>query len=212
MEVWEIILLALALSMDACAVAMTNGMTNSKLNKKQAVLIGFLFGLFQMMMPLLGFYISGLLADAFLDTFEKISAWVSFILLAFLGIKMLWEGGCECVEKHKMTAAGTRSNEICPCACEKKLTFPKLIMQAIATSIDALAVGVTLQMAAISKTGLALGAWGATGAIGIVTFALSWTAVYIGKLIGDRLSDKAELIGGVVLLGIGIKILIEGLL
>ncbi len=198
--------------MDACAVAMTNGMTNPKLNKKQALLIGLLFGLFQMMMPLLGYYITGVIADAFLGMFKKISAWVSFALLAFLGIKMLWEGGCECREKHKTAAAGTCSIEKGSCSCEKKLTFGKLVLQAIATSIDALAVGVTLQMAAISKTGLALGSWGATGVLGGITFALAWAAVYVGKLIGDKLSDKAELVGGMVLLGIGVKLLLEGLL
>ena len=82
----------------------------------------------------------------------------------------------------------------------------------MATSIDALAVGVTLKMAAISEMGLALGVWGATGVIGAVTLALSVAAVYIGKKVGNKLADKAGLLGGIVLLGIGIKILIEGLL
>ena len=84
-------------------------------------------------------------------------------------------------------------------------------MQAIATSIDALAVGVTLQMAALS-TGLSLGAWGATGVIGVITMGLSFGAVFIGKLIGNKLADKAEFIGGLVLVGIGVKILLDGLL
>ena len=83
--------------------------------------------------------------------------------------------------------------------------------QAIATSIDALAVGVTLQIARLNG-GLALGAWGASGLIGIITLGLALTAVYIGKLIGNKLADKAGIFGGLVLLGIGIKILIEGLL
>ena len=88
----------------------------------------------------------------------------------------------------------------------------QLTIQAVATSIDALAVGVTLQMAAISETGLALGVWGATGVIGIVTLGLSVAAVYIGKKMGNKLADKAGLFGGIVLLAIGIKLLIEGLL
>jgi putative Mn2+ efflux pump MntP len=82
-------------------------------------------------------------------------------------------------------------------------------LQALATSIDALAVGVTLQMAALSPAGLALGAWGATGVIGVITLGLSVGAVYIGKAIGDKLADKAGLFGGVVLVAIGLKILIE---
>ena len=92
------------------------------------------------------------------------------------------------------------------------MTIKKLSLQAIATSIDALAVGVTLQMATLTETGLAGGVWGATAIIGVVTLALSFGAVYVGKAIGDKLADKAGLFGGLVLLGIGIKILIEGLL
>ena len=95
---------------------------------------------------------------------------------------------------------------------EKEVRIGKLFLQAIATSIDALAVGVTLQMAALSPQGLALGVWGATAVIGITTVILAVGAVYIGKFIGDKLTDKAELFGGLVLLAIGVKILIESLI
>ena len=88
----------------------------------------------------------------------------------------------------------------------------QLLMQAIANSIDALAVGVTLQLASISEAGLSLSVWGATGIIGILTFALSFGAVYIGKLVGGKLADKASVFGGVVLIAIGLKILIESFL
>lgn len=219
MGVWEVLLLGVALSMDACAVGMTNGMTNPKLKVKGALLIGGLFGFFQFLMPLIGYYITGVIANAFLDTFEAISAWVSFILLAFLGGKMIFECVLEwmnakrekavcqtCFEdgdEVKTTEAGMRSLE--------NLSFGKLILQAIATSIDALAVGVTLQMAAISQ-GLAMGAWGSTLTIGVTTFILSTGAVYIGKAIGDKLADKASFIGGLVLVAIGLKILLEGIL
>ena len=204
MQVWEVVLLSVALAMDACAVAMTNGMTDSKMSAYKAVLIGVFFGFFQFLMPLLGYYITGVIADAFLSTFEAISAWVSFGLLAFLGGKMIFESVKELREKKATT-----------CEVREKppaLTMSKLCVQAIATSIDALAVGVTLQMAALSEVGLALGAWGATGMIGVITLGLSIGAVYIGKAIGDKLSDKAGLFGGLVLVGIGLKILIEGLL
>ncbi len=212
MQVWEIVLLSVALAMDACTVAMTNGMTESKMPVKKALLIGLLFGGFQMAMPLIGYYITGIVAGAFMSVFERISAWVSFALLAFLGGKMLWDS----IREIRCRKAAKEENEtqtegVCPCSREK-LTFGKLIMQAVATSIDALAVGVTLQMAAISEAGLALGAWGATGMIGVITFALSFGAVFVGKLIGDKLSDKAGLFGGVVLVAIGIKLLLEGLL
>ena len=201
MQVWEIVLLSVALAMDACAVAMTNGMTESKMSGYKALLIGLFFGFFQFLMPLLGYYITGIIAGAFLDTFEKISAWISFALLAFLGGKMLFESIKELREK-KATTCEVREKPA-------ELTLGKLCVQAIATSIDALAVGVTLQMAALSPAGLALGAWGATGVIGVITLGLSVGAVYIGKAIGDRLSDKAGLFGGVVLVAIGLKILIE---
>lgn len=212
MQVWEIFLLAAALSMDACAVAMTNGMTEAKMSAKKALLIGAMFGFFQFLMPVIGYFITGIIASAFLSTFEKISAWISFILLAFLGGKMVFESVKEWREKK-----GVQNEDLCEttgaCLCSKpKLSFGKIFLQAIATSIDALAVGVTLQMAAISTTGLALGVWGATGVIGGITLAFSFAAVYIGKAIGDKLSDKAGFFGGLVLLGIGIKILLEGLL
>ncbi len=207
MVFWEIALLSVALAMDACAVAMTNGMTDAKMPFKRALLIGFLFGLFQMAMPIIGYFIAGVVANAFMATFEKISAWVSFALLAFLGGKMIIECACEMRKK----GAEEKTEGACPCSNEK-LTAGKLLMQAVATSIDALAVGVTLQMAAISETGLALGVWGATGTIGIVTMGLSLGAVYIGKLIGDKLADKAGLFGGIVLVGIGVKLLLEGIL
>ena len=209
MLVWEILLLAVALSMDACAVAMTNGMCDVKMPFKKVLLIGLFFGVFQMVMPIIGYYISGIVADAFLETFEKISAWISFALLAFLGGKMLFEAITEMVKAKK------GEGEACACPTDKDKKRPwllQLTVQAVATSIDALAVGVTLQMAAISEVGLALGVWGATGVIGVVTCGLSIAAVYIGKKMGNKLADKAGLLGGIVLLAIGIKLLIEGLL
>lgn len=201
MAFWEILLLSVALAMDACAVAMTDGMTDSKMPLRRQTLIGVFFGFFQFLMPLIGFYITGLLAEAFLETFESISAWISFALLAFLGGKML----AESIKDARVC----RLTEDGKCDCTERLTLGKLTVQAIATSIDALAVGVTLQMASISPQGLALGAWGATLTIGITTFILSFIAVSIGKLIGDKLACKAGLFGGIVLIGIGLKILIE---
>ena len=216
MSVIEIVLLGVALSMDACAVGMTDGMTHPKMPLYRVTFIAFLFGFFQFLMPLIGYYITGLLADAFLSTFEKIAAWVSFGLLAYLGGKMIFDAVGEWkeakAEKEEMQGACTSlSEDACPLCLKKELGFGQLLMQAIATSIDALAVGVTLQMAALS-TGLSLGAWGATSVIGVITMSLSFAAVFIGKLIGNKLADKAEFIGGLVLVGIGVKILLEALL
>ena len=211
MEIYEIILIGVALAMDACAVAMTDGMTDPKMPVWRVLLIGIFFGFFQFAMPVVGYFITGVIAEAFLDTFQSISAWVSFALLAFLGGKMLFECVSEKIrekrEKGKMEGAGT-----CSCsACQQKTGLGRLTLQAIATSIDALAVGVTLQMAQITE-GLAIGVWGSTVTIGFITLLLSVGAVYIGKLMGNKLADKAGIVGGVVLLCIGLKILIESFL
>lgn len=225
MGILEVLLIGVALSMDACAVGMTNGMTDAKMPFKRVFLIAAFFGFFQFLMPLIGYGITGVVANTFMNTFEKISAWISFGLLAFLGGKMLYEGieemlkakrkknaACACFsegEEPQTTGAGTSLIE----KSEKTaLGIGKLCLQAIATSIDALAVGVTLQLASISEKGLTLGVWGSTGLIGITTLGLSIGAVYIGKAVGDKLSDKAEMFGGLVLLGIGLKILIESFL
>ena len=208
MNLFEIALLGVALAMDACAVSMTNGMLDPKLKPAKALTIGAFFGFFQFLMPLIGFFITGLVASAFLDSFEKISSWISFTLLGFLGGKMLWEF---------FRSQKERKNTCCDIdppqtTDENSLSYGKLLLQAIATSIDALAVGVTLQMEALSGDGLALGVFGATLVIGGVTFLLSVGAVHLGKAVGDKLADKAGLLGGLVLLAIGIKILLEGLL
>ena len=212
MSFFEVLLIGCALAMDACAVAMTNGMTERKMPFKKALLIGGFFGFFQFLMPLIGYFITGIVANAFMQTFEKIAAWVSFGLLAVLGGKMVYES----VREMRCNARAKRaeqSGENEPIVCEMRtpLTLSKLTVQAIATSIDALAVGVTLQMAVLNG-GLFGGAFGSTLLIGGVTLILSVGAVYIGRAIGDKLADKAGLLGGLVLVGIGVKLLIEGLM
>ena len=193
----EVLLMGVALSMDACAVGMTNGMSDCKMPLKKTLLIALFFGFFQFLMPVIGYFITGVIAGAFMQTFEMISAWISFGLLAFLGSKMV----IDCLKSRGEDGK-------CNCACER-LSIGKLCLQAIATSIDALAVGVTLQMAAISPEGLSLGVWWSTAIIGFTTFLLSIAAVYIGKCVGNKLADKASLLGGIVLIAIGLKILIE---
>lgn len=211
MTVFEIVLIGIALAMDACAVAMTNGMTEPKMPVWKVLRIGVFFGFFQFLMPLIGYFVTQLIADAFLDTFQSIAAWISFALLAFLGGKMLFECIAEKI-KEKKEGGETCENGACGCsACQPQTGVWKLTVQAIATSIDALAVGVTLQLATI-QSHLALGVWGATAVIGVVTFGLAVGAVYIGKAVGNKLADKAGIVGGIVLLGIGLKILIESFL
>ncbi len=197
MGIFATLMMGVGLSMDASAVAMTNGMQDSKMPIRRALLIGLFFGFFQALMPLIGYFLTGIVAGAFQAAFEKISSWISFGLLAFLGGKMIFEG----IEEWKNCKKGEVD-----CCCAEKLTYSKLFMQAIATSIDALAVGVTLKAI---ESDLALGIWGSILTIGISTFALSVIAVYIGKAVGNKLADKAMLFGGVVLVAIGLKILIE---
>lgn len=202
MGVFDILVLAAALSMDAVAVSMTDGMSEPSMPLKKSLSIGGFFGVFQALMPLIGYFVTGLVASAFLGVFERASAWVSFALLAFLGGKMIVDG----VRELREAKEGGAPEE------GKTLSVGRLAAQAVATSVDALAVGVTLQMAAISPAGLFPPVGWSVLIIGAVTFALCVPAVYLGKLIGNRLADKAQLIGGVVLVGIGLKILLEGIL
>ncbi len=217
MNFWGTLIYAVGLSMDACAVAMTNGMNDTKMPAKRAIIIGLFFGFFQFLMPVIGYFITGIIANAFLETFEKVSAWISFGLLAFLGGKMLYEGVEEWIASRNPSTDGCENCEtlgVCTRLTveeEKTLPLGKLFLQAIATSIDALAVGFTLQALAISEAGLALGVWGSTSMIGVVTFGLSVAAVYIGKAVGGKLANKAEIFGGAVLLAIGVKILLGGI-
>ena len=211
MGIFEILAMSVALSMDACAVGMGDGMAEPKISLKKSLLIGGAFGFFQFFMPVIGYFIADLIAGIFLQTFEKIAGLVAFILLAFLGGKMAFECVCEvCKRKKEIHETGETEGA---CACSMQILTPtKLFLQSIATSIDALAVGVTLKMATLTEQGLALGVWGATICIGVITFVLSVCAVHVGKKLGDKLADKANLCGGIVLIVIGLKLLIESLL
>ena len=192
----EVLFEGVALSMDASAVGMSNGMTDNKMPLKRVLLIAGLFGLFQMLMPLIGYFLTGVVTGAFRETFEKISPWISFVILAFLGGKMIYEfvKGCTCKEIE--TENGEKAI-VCECP-NNKLTIGKLCIQAIATSIDALAIGVVMY-----GEGLTMNVWLATGIIGVTTFGLVIAAVYIGKKFGDKLADKAGLFGGIILVAIG---------
>lgn len=195
----DVVLTGFALAMDACAVSMTNGMTDSKMPVKRVLLIALFFGLFQCLMPIIGYFITYLVSGAFQEMFEKIASWVAFSLLAFLGGKMV----LDCVLEHKKACACQTQEEEKFCV---KLTIAKLFVQAIATSIDALAIGITLRMAEIGGS-LSMGVWFSTAIIGVVTFGLVVGAVYIGKAVGDKLAEKATLCGGVVLIVLAIKML-----
>ena len=201
MTIFEVITLAIILAFDASAVSMTNGMTAKCWKTRNVFIIALFFGVFQAAMPLIGYFITDVVADTWQEEFNMISSILSFVLLAFLGGKMVIDAVKEMREK-------------CPCECSEEgcigecLNYKKLTVQAVATSIDALAAGALLRAA--EEMGLAFGVFGAVGVIGLVTFGLSVGAVYLGRAIGNKLADKAELFGGIVLIAIGLKLLLEG--
>ena len=190
MSIYDIVFLSAALSMDAAAVGMANGMAEPGMSRKKMLLIALFYGVFQGGMPLLGYYGSA----AFSSLVERIAPWLSFLLLGFLGGKMLLDAAREEEERYLRKRG--------------KLGLSALTAQAVATSIDALAVGVSF-MAQEAAGSLAVGVSLCTLIIAVTTFLLSLAAVQVGKLAGDKFSGGAQKIGGLVLLLIGIKLLFE---
>lgn len=183
MSIIEIILLGVGLAMDAFAVSVCKGLALKKFNKKKAIIIALYFSMFQAVMPIIGY----LLGSAFSKTIESIDHWVAFGLLGAIGANMLKE------------AIEGESEEQ-----DDNVSFKNMLVLAIATSIDALAVGITF---AFLKTNVIL----SVGIIGIITFILSIIGVKIGNKFGEKFESKAEILGGVILILIGLKILLEHL-
>lgn len=190
---WELVLTSLALgvglAMDACAVSMADGLNEPKMSLGKHLGIAGLFGFFQALMPMIGWLCVSTLVDRF-EVVKPFIPYVSLALLLYVGISMLIEG-----IKH------SDENEE-----GKKLTFVTLLVQAIATSIDALSTG-------FAMTEFVNGVWQAllcAGLIALVTFAISFVAVILGKKFGDKLGDKAQILGGIVLIAIGIEIFVKG--
>ena len=186
----ELLLLAIGLAMDAFAVSIGNGLSMKKQNPKAALAIAFSFGLFQALMPTLGYF----LGSAFEDIIRQFDHFIALIFLGFIGGKMIFDGIKELIADKK-----GKTEEI----PEFHLSFGKLMIQAVATSIDALIVGVSF--AALPDVNI----WTAVLLIGIVTFAISLIGVFSGKKFGQLLGSKAEIFGGLILVGIGLKVFIE---
>jgi putative Mn2+ efflux pump MntP len=186
MSLMELFVFAVGLSMDAFAVAICAGLTMPKATIKKALIVGLYFGIFQAGMPLIGYFAGSLFAD-------KITAhdhWIAFALLLFLGGKMIWES----FKKEKVSLEEQ----------ETSLGPKKMLPLAVATSIDALAVGVSFAFLQVRIAP-------AVTFIGITTFAISMAGVKIGNIFGRRFKSKAELVGGIILVLIGAKILMEHL-
>lgn len=184
MTVVEIVLLAVALAMDAVAVSLARGMAAGRADRREALLLAGAFGLFQALMPLLGWLLSSLFADLV----RSAAPWIAFGLLLLIGAKMIKES----FEDDEDDEASGR------------LPLLQVLGLAVATSIDAFAVGVTFAV-------LDVAVGPAVVVIGVVTFVLSLVAVLVGARVGSRLGSRAELFGGVVLVLIGVRILLDGL-
>lgn len=188
MDIMTLLLLAVGLSMDAFAVSITNGLCIKNVSKAQGIKVGLAFGLAQGIMPVIGF-VAG---QTFRGAISSIDHWVALILLGAIGGKMIVEAVKE-----------MRTPESCPVS--GVLTNKMLLLQAVATSIDALAVGISLAVMNVNI-------WLAASFIACVTFLFSVAGVFIGKKSGSFLKNKAELAGGVILVLIGLKIFLEHML
>ena len=187
MGLGELLLLALGVSMDAFAVSICKGLAMKKAGLKEGLTCGVWFGGFQAIMPLIGFFLGTLFAEAI----QAVDHWVAFILLGFIGVNMLNEAfdkDCDCCEEHNAD-----------------LSVKTMFVMAVATSIDALAVGISLAMAGNVDI------FTAVILIGLFTCGMSAVGVKIGNVFGSRFEKKAQLAGGLILILLGLKILLEHL-
>ena len=184
----ELLLLAVGLSMDAFAVSICKGLSMKKATLKAQATCGVWFGGFQALMPLIGFFLGALFAEAI----EAFDHWVAFALLAIIGINMLKEA----FSKEEEEKDGGENADLSP---------KTMLVMAIATSIDALAVGISLAMAGNVNIFMAV------LLIGVITFAMSAMGVKIGNVFGSRYEKKAQAAGGIILIFLGAKILLEHL-
>ena len=183
MGLGELFFIAVGLSMDAFAVAICKGLSIRRLRLRHAVIVGLYFGVFQALMPTLGYF----LGSAFAGAVTQIDHWIAFLLLAAIGGNMIRE------------SLGKDDEP-----CDPSLGFREMLGLALATSIDALAVGISF---AFLRVDIAP----AVTLIGIVTFLLSLGGVWLGHLFGARFKSRAEFLGGLVLVLLGLKILLEHL-
>lgn len=183
MTTLDILLISVGLAMDAAAVSMTNGMVYRNLKKRTYAAMPIFFGAFQALMPVVGFYAGSLFASII----TRFSGIVIFIILGIIGGKMIKEG----IEDFKGHETGG----------DKLMTLQVLLFQSVATSIDAFAIGIGFSAAGMSI-------WAPAAVIGVVTAIIVVGAILIGRKFGDMLGSRAEILGGVILVIIGIKALI----
>ena len=186
MELITLIVIAIGLAMDAFAVSIGKGLSVRRIEPRHTMSVGLWFGGFQALMPLIGYF----LGVSFASLVQNIDHWIAFILLGIIGVNMIREAASNDEKKNKKATSDFSSR--------------KMLLLAIATSIDALAVGVSFAF-------LGVNIWQAVVMIGVITMILSMIGLRIGNIFGCRYKSKAELFGGCVLLLMGCKILIEHL-
>ena len=183
MSTLELIIIGFGLAMDAFAVSVGKGLTLDRVEPRHALKAGVWFGGFQALMPIIGY----LLGNSFSSIVVSIDHWIAFGLLVLIGLNMIREAIWG-EEESQDSNFGVRH----------------MLIMAVATSIDALAVGISMAF-------LGINIWLAAAIIGVITFLLSASGIYLGRTVGGKLGDKAGILGGIVLIAIGIKILVEHL-
>ena len=219
MSLFELLIIGVGLAMDAFAVSTSKGLAIRKLRMAQAALVGLWFGAFQALMPMLGFFVG----SRFSEQIKAVDHWVAFVLLLIVGVNMLREG----LQKDSATTSveqqagaqqmdgsqadgqqvGGAQSAVDPAgeeATNADLSPKTMLVLAIATSVDALAVGISFAL-------LQVRILVAAAIIGVVTFILSFAGVCLGHAVGTRFKKSATILGGVILIGIGIKILLQHL-
>ena len=191
MGIVELFIIGVGLSMDAFAVAVCKGLSMKKMNYRNALVTGLFFGGFQAIMPLAGYFLGSQLTDYI----TSVDHWIAFALLSIIGIGMIRE-----------SRRGGNGCGVCegPNGTDDQFSLKNMTALALATSIDALAVGVTFAFLQVDIVPAAL-------LIGIITFVLSFIGVKIGNVFGAKFEAKSELTGGIILIGMGVKILIDHL-
>ena len=189
MGMGELLLLGVGLSMDAFAVSVCKGLAMQRSSVKAGLTCGIWFGGFQALMPLIGFFLGSMFAEAI----QSVDHWVAFGLLVLIGVNMLRE------------AFSPEEDGGCSECADADLSVKSMFVMAVATSIDALAVGISLAMAGD------VAIFAAVGIIGVCTFTLSAVGVGVGSVFGSRFEQKAQIAGGVILVILGVKILLEHL-
>ncbi len=198
MDLISLITISIALSMDAFSVSICQGLATKKFSVMTALSCGLWFGVFQALMPLIGYF----LGAQFEHFITQIDHWIAFGLLVVIGVNMIRESISQ--GDNETISSESPSRDVTHYTDEDKRDASKMLMLAIATSIDAFAVGITFAF-------LKVNIWKSILVIGITTFLFSFVGVRIGNIFGSRYSKIAEIIGGTILIILGIKILVEHL-